>query len=146
MTRKRVDIFYMDGLQKVSLYDEIMKLKVWEWQRFSNCTGDDNEVCANGAFGTSSRSSHSEIQIKYYDLKIGAGFSAQISSVKPRDPGAPNPASQNAAVSLVLLDDPVFMNYFNVLHSQMQRYVRLIKPSNFFPAYHEPSLFKLSKL
>ncbi|CAL8091272.1 unnamed protein product [Orchesella dallaii] len=136
-TEKKMAILLRWNSRK-SLADDITALRVWEWEQFSHGKCTDNEICEKGSFGKRFRRLSPSELITTFVIQNGVEFSAQASHVEPEDEGSDKPL-----LRVTLLDLPIYQNYFDVLHAQLQRYATLITPAPFCPAIGECCMFKL---
>ncbi|ODM93870.1 A-kinase anchor protein 1, mitochondrial, partial [Orchesella cincta] len=123
---------------KIDLTKEIRLLKVWEWEKFSCGNGTDDEVCEKGAYGKAFRMRTGNELITTYNLRQGMEFTAEVSRVIHEQ------GSEKTILRVGLLNIASWLDSFNVLHNQMQRYAALITKCPFYPAIGEYCMFKLA--
>lgn len=134
-------LFYSRKGRKRSVAQRFEREKIWEWERtLKNSTDqlDDNSLFEKGSYGIV----EDDREISTYQLSCnssgGFEFSAEVSRVMERE-------TSSAEVRVILLDDPVHINYRNVVHNQMDRYARMVNKSIYNPAIGVRFMFKLDR-
>lgn len=137
--KRKVRLMYTKAGEKIDLKDTIMKMEKWEWETFSNLHSTDEEMCQEGKWSRCNRSADIEIPVFGFKLEVGScAVAATVEKVEESDDDA-----KTAILKISLLSINTYMNFFTVLHSQLERYAKHITKTKFYPANGEPLMFRL---